>query len=172
MDKEYTLSQHVHNYAVWTAARAVQRNFTTTANIKRAIEQIGLQSFALSNTVINSRQFDDMHVMWAEELIDAFKKMGAPKCSYGRAAKIISIYLKTSVLLCNRASCTASAVIHPPIDGILLRNLSEKTALKDLKPVRWTKLNKDEYWELIECLRSHFGQIDWRLEAYWTPEMD
>lgn len=172
MDREYTLDQHIHNYSVWTAARAVQRNFTTTANIKRAIEKTGLRSFALSNTIRDSEQFDSLHVIWSEQLVNAFVDMGAPMCSYGRAAKIISIYLKTSVLLCNRAGCAASPVIHPPIDGILLKNLSEESGLEDLRSVRWTKLDKNQYWGLIERLRSHFGRIDWRLETYWTPELD
>jgi hypothetical protein len=172
MQSEYNLDQHIHNYAVWTAARAVQRNFTTTANIKRAIEQSGLRSFALSNDVKTSDEFDNLHKEWSNQLISAFDLVGVPSCSYGRAAKIISIYLKTSVLLCNRASCNASKVIHPPIDGILLKSLSQLSGLEDLKAIRWTKLDKTKYWELIKRLRCHFRKIDWRLEMYWSPELD
>jgi hypothetical protein len=42
----YTFNDHRHNYAVWTAARAVSRNFTSTANVKLAIEACGLRHFA------------------------------------------------------------------------------------------------------------------------------
>jgi hypothetical protein len=62
--------------------------------------------------------------------------------------------------------------MHPPIDGILLRNIAEIPGLSDLKNIRWTKLDKDEYWSLIKRLRSHFGQVNWKLEKYWTPELE
>jgi hypothetical protein len=172
MQTDYNLDKHIHDYSVWTAARAVQRNFTTTANIKHAIEQSDLPSFARYNDIRSVEEYDRLHCQWAEQLINAFDNSRAPKCSYGRAAKIISIYLKTSVLLCNRASCTASSIMHPPIDGILLRNIAEIPGLSDLKNIRWTKLDKDEYWSLIKRLRSHFGQVNWKLEKYWTPELE
>ena len=38
----YTFTKHIHNYACWTAARAVQRNFTNTQNIVKAIEATDL----------------------------------------------------------------------------------------------------------------------------------
>lgn len=169
---EYSFEQHVHNYAVWTAARAVQRNFTATVNIKQAIEQTTLRTFAAHNDITTSQQYDEYHEYWADNLITAFSNIGIKDCSYGRAAKVISIYLKTSVLLCNRASCNASKLIHPPIDGILLKRISSQPGLKDLARVRWTQLSKREYWILVERLKVHFGAFDWRLEEYWTPERD
>ena len=45
---DYDIQEHIHRYAVWTAARASQRNFTTTANIRRAIEESGLRDFKLA----------------------------------------------------------------------------------------------------------------------------
>ena len=38
----YSFAKHLHNYACWTAARAVQRNFTTTNKIIKAIESSDL----------------------------------------------------------------------------------------------------------------------------------
>lgn len=169
---EYSFEQHVHNYAVWTAARAVQRKFTTTANIKWAIEQTTLRSFAAHNDINSAEQYDELHKCWAENLIHAFSNIGVQDCTYGRAAKVISIYLKTSVLLCNRASCRASQLIHPPIDSILLKRIASKSGLKDLSQIRWTHLSKLEYWSLVKRLKDHFGSFDWRLEEYWTPERD
>lgn len=166
----YSFEQHVHNYAIWTAARAVQRNFTTTANIARAIEQTTMRAFATSNDISTEEQYATLHESWAETLILAFLRMGAPNCSYGRAAKIISIYLKTSVVLCTRASCRASGLIHPPIDYILLKQLSLQSDLRDLAQIKWTQLSKMDYWNLVERLKAHFGTFDWRLEEYWTPE--
>jgi hypothetical protein len=39
----YDFSEHIHRYAVWTAARAVQRGFAKTATIWSAIDTIGLK---------------------------------------------------------------------------------------------------------------------------------
>lgn len=166
---DYTFDQHRHNYATWTASRAVQRNFTTTTKIKYAIEQSSLQHFAQDDNEVSVEQFAALHQRWAERIISALEAEGVQRVSYGRAAKIISIYLKTSVILCNKGQCHRSSVIHPPIDGILLRNLSILPGLSDLKSTKWTQLKKDEYWKLAERLRNHFGSFDWRLEHYWMP---
>ncbi|AUD05945.1 hypothetical protein [Spirosoma pollinicola] len=167
--KNYTFDQHRHNYATWTAARAVQRDFTTTAKIKYAIEQSSLQRFAQDDNEVSVEQFATLHQRWAEQIISALKAEGVQTVTYGRASKLISIYLKTSVILCNKGQCYRSSSIHPPIDGILLRSLSILPGLSDLKSIKWTLLEKDDYWKLAERLRNHFGSFDWRLEYYWMP---
>ena len=42
----YTFIDHLHNYSVWTAARAVQRGYTTTKNISAAIDKTELSKLA------------------------------------------------------------------------------------------------------------------------------
>src|SRR5664279_758146 len=95
----YNFNQHRHNYAVWTAARAVQRNFTKTENIKVAVESSPLQSFAEDNLTYTAEGFEAFHRDCSHELINSFQKSWGIEASYGRVAKIISIYLKTSVIL-------------------------------------------------------------------------
>jgi len=168
----YTFNQHRHNYAIWTAARAVQRNFTSTSKIKYAIEQTSLQEFAESDQPFSIKEFETLHTIWAMKMQEAFQASEIKTCSYGRAAKIISIYLKTSVLLGNQGNCGRSEFIHPPIDGILLKNMSKNEGLADLKAIRWTQLSQEDYWKLVERLRTHFNRFDWRLEYYWTPELE
>jgi hypothetical protein len=167
--KDYTFDQHRHNYAIWTAARAVQRNFTTTAKIKYAINESGLQIFAQTGGEVSVESFDSLHQLWADQIIKALQNEGVQTVTYGRAAKIISIYLKTSVILCNKAECKQSFTIHPPIDAILLKNLSTLPGLSDLGSLRWTQIKKEDYWSLAKRLKHYFGSFDWRLEFYWTP---
>jgi hypothetical protein len=38
MSSQYTIDIHRHNFAVWAAARAAQRGFTTVENLKAALE--------------------------------------------------------------------------------------------------------------------------------------
>src|SRR6186713_3093162 len=131
--KNYDFNQHVHNYAVWTAARAVQRAFTSTANIKYAIEKSELKNFTESDTPLDTTSFEEFHRQCCGHLIEAFKEKKVFNVSYGRAAKIIAIYLKTSIILVNKGNCARSIIIHPPIDNILLTSLSKEPGLSEIK---------------------------------------
>ena len=165
----YSFSTHIHRYAVWTAARAVQRNFTTTENIQRAIEASELSSF-VDQPVVDSVGFEEWHREMANLLIAELG--GKELCSYGRAAKIISIYLKTSVGIRLPLEHPVQAVLHPPIDRILLQNLGNEprfSGLKQLKSVNWTQLGENPYWDLVALIRDKVGYFDWRLEEFWKP---
>jgi hypothetical protein len=169
--ENYSFNLHKHNYSIWTAARAVQRGFTTTANIKIAIEKSGLQNFAEDDLYYTEDEFEFFHKKCSAELTDAFKEMNI-SVSYGRTAKIISIYLKTSVILCNKGQCDKSKIIHPPIDSILLIRIgTEFKELKYLKKKRWTNLDSTAYWELVTVLKLHLKKLDWTLEKYWNPTL-
>ena len=168
----YNFNQHKHNYAVWAAARAVQRGFTTTGNIKIAIEKSDLRQFSEDISYYSSEQFEKFHRVCSRQLINAFSDLNLADVSYGRAAKIISIYLKTSVVLTSKGECEKSKIIHPPIDSILLNNISKIEGLSNLKAIRWTQLEEFGYWELINKLKSYFTKLDWTLEEYWTHELD
>lgn len=98
MIDNYNFYTHLHNYAVWTAARAAQRGFTTTQNISNAIDGTDLAKVAKEKPDYSPGEFDLFHKTTAKRLIDAFKQMKAPEASYGRVAKIISIYLKTALV--------------------------------------------------------------------------
>jgi hypothetical protein len=167
---EYSFSQHKHNYAVWTAARAVQRRFTSTAKIQKAINASDLQQFAESNDSITDADFEAFHRTCANQTIDALNAEGITNASYGRAAKIISIYLKTSVILPNLGKCKRSGIIHPPIDSILLNNLSEATNNKNIKSKPWTKLSESDYWALVAEIKAIPKLFNWTLEEYWQLE--
>src|SRR5207237_4965917 len=113
----YTFDEHKHRYAIWTAARAVQRSFTTTHNIAKAINATGLKCFSQSNEPITQNEYDTRHKQWSKIIIDVLD------CSYGRAAKIIAIYLKTAVVLPTSGTAN-SLVIHPPLDRFLLHAIA------------------------------------------------
>lgn len=166
--EKYTFKTHKHNYAIWTAARAVQRNFTNTTKIKQAIEASNLREYAEIDLSLNPIDFDSFHKKCSKQLIQKFEDLGIPNVSYGRVAKIIAIYLKTSVIMLGKND-EKSISIHPPIDRILLTNISKIKALKGLKEVNWTQLDENEYWNLIQQIKQHFEKFDWTLEEFWTP---
>lgn len=165
---KYSFNEHLHNYSVWTSARAVQRGFTTTKNIKEAIENTELQQFAELRKCNNSDEFDMFHKKTAINLINNLKEKGI-ETTYGRAAKIIAIYLKTCIVIRDSGISEFSKIIHPPIDNILLTNLSNEYKHLDIINIRWTQLNEIKYFELIAKLRSLQYEYFWEIEKFWTP---
>ena len=164
----YGFSDHIHRYAVWTAARAVQRNFTTTKRIQTAIESSGLADF-LSNPIVDQNAFDKWHIETAEQIIYQFG--GEAECSYGRAAKIIGIYLKTAWVIRHPEDDIVSLVIHPPLDRILLQELAKGKSfpnLKELASKSWTQFDKTGYWDVVKIIRLSGAPFYWRLEKDWN----
>src|SRR5688572_27534548 len=97
---EYSLKEHKHRFAIWTAARAVQRSWTTTLKISQVIKSVNLLDFVSSyQTLINQEEFDALHSNWCEKMINEFQLRNV-NATYGQAAKIIAIYLKTSIVIC------------------------------------------------------------------------
>lgn len=171
MQEPYTFHTHLHNYAVWTAARASQRNFESTENIKAAINATSLLQFVKEEgfDIQTIADYDKYHREVCNELIEFFKNNGLRKCTYGRAAKIVAIYLKTAVILPNQGQGNLSAIIHPPIDAILLKALHKKPQFTDLKlnQYRWTLIDEDEYWKVWTGIREGINPPFWKLEASW-----
>ena len=150
-------------FATWTAARAVQRSFTTTKKIKAAIEKTSLPSFSKLK-IRTDADFEDFHRICAKTIMHSLKK---EKCTYGRASKIIAVYLKTTIILPLNGKGRICSLIHCPIDRILLTNIAKEQKLKHLKKTIWTKLNEEKYWQLIDELRANDLTPDWKLEEHW-----
>lgn len=166
----YDFEEHLHNYAIWTSARAVQRGFTTTLNVKRAIESSTLEKFCQNKISCRSHaEFEAFHRECAKRIRASFKKSHVKDGTYGRAAKIISIYLKTAIILPLKGQGKLCTYIHPPIDSILLKNIPGDVN-KRWSTIKWTTLKEKQYWQLIDELRNAFKKVDWTLEEYWKPE--
>ena len=168
----YTFNEHLHNYAVWAAARAVARNFTNTANVKSAIEKTELRSLLDSNEKFTIAGFDQFHRETARKIIAHLKYVDKgleEKATYGRAAKIIAIYIKTAIVIRDSGMSNLARIGHPPIDRILLTNASKKHENLGLTMYNWTQLLEGEYFELIEKLRTIEFESFWEVERYWSP---
>ena len=172
MRETYSFQDYVHDYSVWTAARAVQRSFTTTKRIKEAIAKSTLREFSEARKCDSIEEFNNFHRLCAKQIIEAFEGADIANASYGRAAKIISIYLKTAVVIPMAGQGNLSQFIHPPIDRILLTNLSREHKIKKLCEKGWTALTEDDYWGLYERLKQEGFKFDWALEKYWHPEQE
>lgn len=167
----YSEHVHKHNFFVWAAARAAQRGFTSVKNLQSALEESDIVEFAKSKQLVND--FDSSHRKWCNSICDCLIGNGVQKVSYGRAAKLVAVYLKGMVVIEDLLSDLART-IHPPIDRILLQNLSDQNGVslehkKLFKSSNWTQLAEDEYFVLVKALREVIGdQPFWKIEEYWT----
>ena len=162
-NKDYNFEDHIHNYAVWTAARAVQRSFVKTQVMQEAIESTRLRSIITGLEIKTIKQFDEFHDDCCQKIIRFFKKFGIDT-SYGRAAKIVSVYIKTAVVIRDSGKSQVARIAHPPVDNKWLRNLEkEKKQVFVKKP--WTNLDRDTYLKMISDLRNIQGDEFWKLEG-------
>ena len=147
--------------------------------LRDAVEQSGVVEFANDkNRDVDAANFDKEHRKWCSSIVKYLESRGV-SATFGRAAKLIAIYLKSMVILDSSIETERTRFIHPPIDGILLRNLCrapdlESTHKASWKNLKWTVLTEQGYYGLIEQLRmcTSKGEPFWVLERYWTVTED
>ena len=173
----YEHSEHRHRFAVWAAARAAQRGFTTVEHLRDALEATPIRAFVENsqNHAIEAADFDKNHRTWCWGVINYLKNVRVDNATYGRAAKLVAIYLKTVVVIGSGYQTRLAHVAHPPIDRVLLQNLAKEQSFPEAhralwRSTSWTRLNEDEYFALLETLRTVVPCTTewWRLEEHWT----
>lgn len=163
-----------HDFAVWAGARASQRGFTTVKLLKEALELSGVKEFSRNPSLVtSSSEFNNRHGVWCNRVCDLLEDNNVKGVTFGRAAKLIAVYLKVMLVMPNIDS-TQAHFIHPPIDRILLQNLSKIGPIsmdnkRLFRQSNWTKFDQDEYLEVLNAIRSFLnGKPMWRIEEYWA----
>lgn len=126
-DMPYSEYKHRHNFSVWAAARAAQRGFTNVEMLRDALEQCGIDVFV--NTPSTESEFEGHHKQWCNSICDFLNEKGVQNVTYGRAAKLVNVYLKSMLVLKNLSGEPAK-FIHPPIDRILLQNIAKNVTME------------------------------------------
>ena len=177
--KGYSLSDHRHLYGVWCAARAAQRGLKGGSNavLRRALESTELCELMEHDPETwpaTSVEFDEHHKRWCRDIITTLE-LEDVDVSYGRAAKLVSIYVKTIVIVGGFNETEFARVAHPPVDSILLTALSKSDEGTDevrrlWRTTVWTKLDEASYFDLIETFRdANLDDPFWMIERYWSP---
>ncbi|WP_373549335.1 hypothetical protein [Haliscomenobacter sp.] len=169
----YDHAEHLHRFACWTAAAAVRRAFAGNEVIAQVIEDVNLKQelSELNTEALSSEAFDETHNKLAKELIEVLKnrlesEAAKEMVTYGRAAKIIAVYIKTCYVIPD-PECALSRVAHPPIDRILLSTISKCHKIFDDQLPNWTQLDEVKYTALVKTLRRIEPDHFWKLERYW-----
>jgi hypothetical protein len=177
----YDLFEHRHRFSSWAAARATQRSFTSVENLRDAIENCGIVGFLRNNAPLSTDEatFNKHHKMWCRSIVNFLNSRDISKVSYGRAAKLVAVYLKSMVIIGPNANSVLASVAHPPIDRILLKNLSRASDIENphrarWRSINWTKLDEQSYYDLISQLRRCLRDSEpfWSIERFWTVTSD
>tara|TARA_Y100000991_G_scaffold127609_1_gene96131 strand:- start:94 stop:723 length:630 start_codon:yes stop_codon:yes gene_type:complete len=102
--------------------------------------------------------------------------------TYGIAAKILNCYLKVFFLE-SFGNQKFADFIHPPVDAILLKALRKEdkklfnfknsifTNIGIQKIPTWTRINQDEYKEIIKLMKEFLSSKNqnglWKIEFFW-----
>jgi hypothetical protein len=173
----YDLYRHRHNFSVWAAARAAQRRLTTVDNLRAALEHSDVVRFIRDHggDEINADAFAAKHRIWCDSIVEYLTRAGVQNVKFGRAAKLVAVYIKSMVVIGPLAGSSLARVAHPPIDRILLQNLSriqisDASVRTKFRTTNWTDLDCHQYYALIEMIRKSFPDLGefWRLEEHWT----
>ena len=173
----YDLFERRHRFAVWAAARAAQRGFATVEDLRDALEATNLRQFVTDSSSLNidAAAFEVQHRSWCRSIADNLSEKGVANATFGRAAKLVAVYLKSMIVLGPHAGSALATIVHPPIDRILLQNLgmSAETQSEHKKAwltASWTLLDEASYYSLLSQLRTVLGRSDpwWLLERHWT----
>ncbi len=174
----YDLAEHRHRFAVWAAARAAQRGFTSVENLRAALEATDVRAvLAAPETLqLQASAFDALHRRWCSVICSALSARQVEKVTYGRAAKLVAVYLKATVIMGGNWDTPFGRSMHPPIDRILLHRLASCDTIKSphktgWKAISWTKLDEAAYYRLIGQLREAIsvGAPFWIIEEHWEP---
>lgn len=170
---------HRHKFAVWCAARAVQRKFTKTKFLRDALDKCGVVEFVkhYDGGAISHETFDKFHENWCDSILKSWEADQVANGSYGRAAKLIAVYIKSMIVLQNKQTALSN-IAHPPIDRMILQNISKDKSINHpnrmyWKAINWTELNKIQYKNLIKDLRQVINDKPfWVIEKYWPITSD
>ena len=166
-EMSYTFDEHRYNFAVWTAARAIQRglNNASSANISKLFKKLKIVDKIKPDSIENANDFDTFHKEFCKNLIVEANKLSL-ELSYGRASKLLAIFIKTYYVLPGNGKGNISKFAHPPIDNILLEKSKKVHSIRPIP--KWTLMGEDEYFTVINEFRKLNLDSFWMLEKYWN----
>ena len=179
--RDYDAGLHRFNFAAWAAQRAAARGLEGL-NAALSLKLLGVPDLRVIASKLENlpsiEEFDRKHREWRCELI----RMATPcDLTHGRAAKLINVYLKALLLdqfgsdSDRPSSRNFANYVHPPIDRILLRNLSKNAIRTDRKKWRelmqanWTMFDSQTYEAAVDLMRHETDHQLWKIEALWSP---
>jgi hypothetical protein len=138
----YDLREHRHRFEIWAAARASQRGFTTVGALRDALQATDTQMVLCDPDTLRLSQdeFNELHQRWCRLIRSRLRKR-APNATYGRAAKLVAVYLKATVIMGENCDSPLGRNLHPPIDRTLLQGLASSDRITSPHKTEWRSIN-------------------------------
>lgn len=179
---EYGINQHKHTYACWTAARAYGRKLAGGGNqqARELIDAVSLQDVVTPDDLgddVNAWLLDKM-----QGIVDYAEQQGIVGITFGRAQKLVNIYLKTTLVCGGHIDHPKVGQLHPPLDFQLIKALKAlfrankaDGAYAALVAAQkscsgWTAFSRTDYVAHIKALQLFLGDRPmWMIEEHWLP---
>jgi hypothetical protein len=175
---KYLIEVHKHKFAVWTASSAARASKNCRFSVelgKSLIECTELGRINSTAKLPAPNQFDSWHENLRDKIVD-FAKTQHSNFTHGVAAKLINVYLKTIFTCGGFHEDNKVKAIHPPIDSLLLKGLSEcnfadkKKIWNEARKKGWSNFDSGSYQRIIDEIRNSLSKKDpalWEVEKYW-----
>jgi hypothetical protein len=153
----------IRQFAYWTVVSALRSGskIKSREKIIRLLKVINLGELL---KVTSQEQYDSWHTIQTKNIVNKSEKI----LSYGWAAKIVNVYLKTLVYISSDFYQNVKPFLHPPVDGILLRSLIKEG--KNITRMPLFKIEEEEYFKLInemKIIMEKEGLCLLEIEKYW-----
>lgn len=194
----YSMLEHRHRLAVWAAGRAYSRKGSGhTMEVAQAlIENSGLGAISSPEDLPEPSGMD----AFTHQRIEAVRRASADipqhnhwksdellslECTYGRAQKLVNMYLKCKIVCAGFDDSDRVLALHPPIDDQLIKAIhrsrarcpaetsarfNKEWAAAQALGTAWTQFNQQTYDAYITAIRSFLaGRPMWQIEQFWNP---
>ncbi|WP_144957826.1 hypothetical protein [Pseudomonas oryzihabitans] len=176
----YDIHQHKHRYAVWTASRAWNRKLKTgdLALAQRLIGVAGLESVRDPDDL--GEDVDTWLLERMRLIVDYAAQHQILGINYGRAQKLVNIYLKTKLVCGGQETHPKVAKLHPPLDRKLFAGLHAEFRTQKRTDAAmafaaaqkacsaWTNFELQDYLAHIQAIKLFMaGKPLWMVEEYW-----
>ena len=204
MQDSYTIIEHRHRFAIWAAGRAYSRNGPghTMAVATKLINESGVGKIATLDDLPHIEEMDAFLDGYFQKVIQLATGMTYTRrwedkhtkakmsevlpleCSYGRAQKLVNVYLKSKLVCTSAGDQVSIAALHPPLDRKLIgeiRRYLRRASYKGSKTQEdfftalalgesWTSFDKTAYDAHIKVVKAIQGRRPlWGIEWLWKP---
>lgn len=204
MQDSYTIIEHRHRFAIWAAGRAYSRQGPghTMAVATRLINESGVGKISTLDDLPPIEEMDAFLDGYFQKVIQLATGMTYTRrwedkhtkakmsevlpleCSYGRAQKLVNVYLKSKLVCTSAGDQVSIAALHPPLDRKLIgeiRRYLRRASYKGSKTQEdfftalalgesWTSFDKTAYDAHIKVVKAIQGRRPlWGIEWLWKP---
>ncbi len=166
----YSFSEHREYYAAWAATRSVGILFKDVQKFKvyRSLLLSQVENSLLENQFNSRKEFDVWHRSMVERIVKIARKEGI-EFSFGRAAKVLAIHIKTLHIIPGKRTDLVKFA-HPPIDRTVLTTGLPSECRRDKTNLSFTKFSREQYSKVFKCLESNLLRPTdprWKIEVRW-----